>query len=918
LLTVLRERGEASVLPAVLEQAGSSDAAVRVAALNALGVLGDTNAVPVLALAATSRERREREVAQQALASLRGDQVSAVMVAGLRQSPPELQRTLAQALSSRGERTVVPSLLSLARETDGETRSAALLALGGLVEGSDVDSLVQLIAVAPDLESKMDVVRVFEALAAGPAAGRIETAPIVAALARGDSATRQTLLQVCALFRQDALRAPFRAALHDEDERVRAAAALALCDTQDEALLPDLLEVARRTQDPRLRNLALEGVVRLASEESAPLTVSQRTDALAAALELAARAEDRRRVLSGLARVPDLAALRLTERATADAAVRVEAELACLQIAQAVGEDNFEAVATMLRRLAAAGSSAELRTQAEGLLRKFDSGWLVAGPYRQEGKECQELFDLPFPPERDDAQGVWRRLPGASRPRRPGVVDLASLTGGDHCVLYLQTRVYSPVPQAVTFSLGVDEGIKLWVNGELVHAHNTGRGLTPDQDRAAGRLRQGWNELRAKITHHTGGCSLLLRILDEDGKETPGLRQDPRGVAAPADCGFQRLQLADEFYTEGAYWADFNRDGKLDVVAGPFWFAGPEFKRRHAYREVKAFSPRQYSDNFLTYAGDVNRDGWVDILCVPFPGREGYWCENPGDGSAPWRRHLYARLVGNESPVWADVTGDGWPELVFNVDGYLGYAGPDPAAPTELWPFVAISAQDTRYQRFTHGVGCGDINGDGRADIVERVGWWEQPAVITPGKPWTFHPFHFADAAAQILIYDVNGDGARDLITTWHCHKYGLLWYEQVRRAGRAPDWKPHVILPPEPDLASSELRVSQLHAFDLADMNGDGLLDVVTGKRFWAHGPAGDPEPNAPAVLYWFELRREGGRAEFIPHLIDDDSGVGTQVTAADLNGDTRPDVVVGNKKGVFIHFNQLAHRAPGSHPSP
>ena len=76
-----------------------------------------------------------------------------------------------------------------------------------------------------------------------------------------------------------------------------------------------------------------------------------------------------------------------------------------------------------------------------------------------------------------------------------------------------------------------------------------------------------------------------------------------------------------------------------------------------------------------------------------------------------------------------------------------------------------------------------------------------------------------------------------------------------------------------------------------------------MTGKRFWAHGPAGDPEPNAPHVVDWFELKREGGKATFIPHIIDDSSGVGTQVMAADVNGDGKPDVVVGNKKGVFVH---------------
>ena len=116
-------------------------------------------------------------------------------------------------------------------------------------------------------------------------------------------------------------------------------------------------------------------------------------------------------------------------------------------------------------------------------------------------------------------------------------------------------------------------------------------------------------------------------------------------------------------------------------------------------------------------------------------------------------------------------------------------------------------------------------------------------------------------------------------------------------------------VLPSQPDLKSNELRISQLHALCLVDMNGDGVKDVLTGKRFWAHGPTGDVEPSAPAVLYWFELRRDKEKGvRFIPHRIDDNSGVGTQVVAVDLNGDGIPDVIVGNKKGTFVHLSQPA----------
>jgi hypothetical protein len=154
-----------------------------------------------------------------------------------------------------------------------------------------------------------------------------------------------------------------------------------------------------------------------------------------------------------------------------------------------------------------------------------------------------------------------------------------------------------------------------------------------------------------------------------------------------------------------------------------------------------------------------------------------------------------------------------------------------------------------------------------------------------------------------MYTYDVDGDGDNDVITSLAAHGYGLAWIEQT-----APGkWKQNTIINSKPEESPYGVKFSQLHAIDLADIDGDGLLDIVTGKRFWAHGPKGDQEPGAPAVLYWFELTRKNGKAEYIPHQIDDNSGVGTQVAAGDVNGDGLLDIVVGNKKGAFIHLHSV-----------
>jgi len=390
---------------------------------------------------------------------------------------------------------------------------------------------------------------------------------------------------------------------------------------------------------------------------------------------------------------------------------------------------------------------------------------------------------------------------------------------------------------------------------------------------------------------------------------------------------FKKIRITDQFWAEGAAIADFNRDGQMDVVSGPFWYEGPDFKKRHEIRPATASFKRKksdgteetvpgfegalgennaYSECFLTYTYDFNQDGWPDVIVYGFPGKEAAWYENPKGKEGHWERHVVLDVLDNESPALLDVTGDGKPEILCCSKGYLGYAEADWKNPAAPWKFHPVSPKGD-YQRFTHGIGCGDINGDGRIDILEKDGWWEQPASLANDPVWTKHPFHFADAAAQMLVYDVNGDGLNDVITSINAHGYGLSWYEQVKEDGKIT-FREHVILNKDATPNQQGVAFSQLHSLALMDMDGDGLKDIVTGKRFWAHGKNGpDPDSNGEAVLYWFKLVRPApGKAEFIPHLIDNDSGVGTEVTVGYISNKRYPDVVVGNKKGVFVFEQQ------------
>jgi hypothetical protein len=389
---------------------------------------------------------------------------------------------------------------------------------------------------------------------------------------------------------------------------------------------------------------------------------------------------------------------------------------------------------------------------------------------------------------------------------------------------------------------------------------------------------------------------------------------------------FKKTQLTDKFWSEGATFGDLNRDGKPDIVSGPYWYEGPDFAKRHEYypatqtfkrkaadaaeQTIEGFEgalgvENKYSDNFFAFVYDFNKDGWNDILIIGFPGETTAWYENPRGKEGHWTKHVVFEVTDNESPTFTDITGDGKPELVCASKGFYGYATPDWQHPTEPWKFHPISPNN-KYQRFTHGMGVGDVNGDRRLDLLEKDGWWEQPKSLAGDPVWTFHPFAFnpnSHGGAQMYAYDVNGDGLNDVITSFAAHGFGLVWYEQARQGGEIT-FKQHVILNTEQKRIPDKYGVcfSELHAVDLVDMDGDGLKDIVTGKRYWSHGRMGDPDRNEAAVLYWFKLVRGPGKtAGFVPHLIDDSSGVGTQIVAAPCSNKKYPDIVVGNKKGTF-----------------
>lgn len=361
------------------------------------------------------------------------------------------------------------------------------------------------------------------------------------------------------------------------------------------------------------------------------------------------------------------------------------------------------------------------------------------------------------------------------------------------------------------------------------------------------------------------------------------------GLGRPPDIPFEKITL-DLGANETCAFADINGDGRLDIVSGENWFEAPDWKR-HRFRELHF--ENNYIDNFSDLPLDVDGDGHIDIVSVSWFSRRIAWWRNPGRGRGEWK----VSAIETGSPV----------EFAFLVDLDNDGAAREllPQFGDTKAPLTWYEVKDGRWVRhvvsersYGHGIGAGDVNGDGRTDILTPKGWFEAPADPSAGA-WTFHPdWEFDKQLGFLHVDDVNGDGRNDIVTSF-AHDYGIFWMEQDETGG----WKRHVI----------DESWSQAHALTLVDLNGNGRKDILTGKRYMAHNGR-DPGGREPLGIYWYESvpSPDGKRVAWVRHLIDYSTraGGGMQIPASDLDGDGDLDFAVAGKSGLFL-FRNLSDRS-------
>lgn len=367
------------------------------------------------------------------------------------------------------------------------------------------------------------------------------------------------------------------------------------------------------------------------------------------------------------------------------------------------------------------------------------------------------------------------------------------------------------------------------------------------------------------------------------------------GYCQGTQPSFKKYVITNDFISEGVAVGDVNHDGHYDILAGAFWFEAPRWER-HEIAPGKVFDPdKDYSHSFLNHATDVNEDGWVDLIVVDFPGTAATWFENPKQKDKQWPQHYIYSAVANESPAFADVDNDGRVDLIFAdpTDRQMLWMQA-PAKGIGEWRKFTVSEKNAPgTDVFSHGLGWGDINRDGKNDVIIKEGWWEGPDDVH-SPDWKFHAADLGDDCSQMYVLEVNGDDHPDVVSA-SAHLSGIWWHEQINNEGEVT-WEQHVI----------SYAFAESHAVALADFNGDGKLDIVTGKRnlkrnTWRKNPG----THGPPLLYWFEFSPEA--PYWIAHEIDNASGAGLNIAVHDMNGDRKNDIIIANMKGVFLFENEM-----------
>ncbi len=530
LLSALGDKGNAAAKERALAAMNSPQAQVRVAAIVALGTLGDASTALMLAQSAARKSGTEQAAARESIGKIRGGDVDEKLLAELPNSVAKVQAELVRALAARRALAAIPSLENLAKTApDVSIRVEAINALGTIAKPSSLSTLLDIL-----LKSKESRELQAAESAAALVLGRVDdanerAAPLLEAMSRTSGSQRMALLRLLGRSGSARALAALREELKNGAPEMHDATVRALSEWPDAAVIPDLIVIAKDDPSQTNRVLALRGYVRVVALTSDRKAV-QTARMLGEALAIAPVAE-KKSILGALGAVGDVEALHLAAPLMDDEEVRNEAITATLRIARAVAGTVPDEATTAANHALELSQDAAVKRNAAAVIaaaersKDFITEWVVSGPYMAEGKEKDALFDLEFAPEKAE-EAKWVKMP--ANPDRTRFwemnFDAVSDLRGNNRVAYLRTKITVPQAQELQLEVGSDDAIKVWVNGKLVHSNNASRGNEPGQDKVKIKLEEGENVLMLKVINGGGGWGTNARLRTLDDKKVKGMK----------------------------------------------------------------------------------------------------------------------------------------------------------------------------------------------------------------------------------------------------------------------------------------------------------------------------------------------------------------------------------------------------------
>lgn len=527
LIEALAGRGDPAAVSAVMEAYAQGDEDLRMAAMKTLGVLGDASAVPLLLEAAVDAPIAMKRYARDVLAILPGADVNESLLQ-LAESGDGAKRLEAlRALGGRRAFEAKPLMMRMATVPDTDTRTIALRALRVIGAEEELPALLEQLSAAQNDDHRGEVERAIVAIAEriNPPDRRADVVLTALPGATNPNA-RLALLRILGGIPNDASLTVLREALKEANPELRRTAMNGLASWPNDTPKDDLLAMLKSPPAPEDRAPAFEGYVRLLRGATTP-SADELAARYAEAMQMAQDQGEKRLILSGIANLAAAGTLELTHAARSDAEVAEEATLALVRIARAAAGAYPEKVSALLTPLQNEITDDTLRAQIQETLNlckgfgDYLAAWEYSGPYAIEGQSATMIFEESFPPEQGG--GIWRIAPMGMNDPRPWVVNLAAIVGGEERVAYLRTRIHSPKTQAAVLELGTNDGTKVWLNGDIVHAINTGRVLEPGQDKVNVTLNEGWNTLLLAVYQQGGDWGACARLTAPDGAALPGL-----------------------------------------------------------------------------------------------------------------------------------------------------------------------------------------------------------------------------------------------------------------------------------------------------------------------------------------------------------------------------------------------------------